>query len=170
MRLALTTVLVLASTHAFASSIISIASKPSLAGSIVMQSCKDCPPVHAPKTRQSAYKVPVLTPGTQKTEIVDIDGAKALVRTEAWSGGSPVVFISKAPAWLGNTPSIADVHPSAAGSTEADIEAIAKKQPNIDINATTGAVSEERPRPNPPTATPAGTANDFSRLTLRDSR
>jgi hypothetical protein len=163
MRLALTTVLVLASSSAFASSIITIGSKATSADSIVMQTCGDCPAMRPPEARKSGYKVPVLAKGTQKTEIVDINGNKALVRTEAWSGGSPVVFVSKAPAWLANSPSVAAIHPSDSGSTEADLQGIILKQPGIDLSATTGAVTEDKP-------TPQEMAQDFSRLTLRESR
>jgi hypothetical protein len=165
MRLALTIALVLASTNVFASSITTIVGKPTSTGSIVMQKCDDCPPVRAPRVRESSYKVPVLPKGTQKTEIVDINGAKTVVRTEAWSGGSPVVFVSKAPTWLGDTVSIAAIHPSATSSTEADIEGITPRQPGIDLNATTSAVTDDRPKP-----TAQETAQDFSGLTLRDSR
>jgi hypothetical protein len=165
MRLALTTVLVLASSSAFASSIITIGSNSVTAGSIVMQTCGDCPAMRPPEARKSGYKVPVLAKGTQKTEIVDINGSKTLVRTEAWSGGSPVVFVSKAPAWLANSESVASIHPSDSGSTEADLEGITLKQPGIDLNATTSAVTETRPKP-----TAQEMAQDFSHLTLRDGR
>lgn len=40
---------------------------------------------------------PELEPGTQRIEIRTVDGVRKIYRTEAWLGGSPVVFVSKAP-------------------------------------------------------------------------
>lgn len=67
-------------------------------GSIVTQTCEDCPPVR-PRDETSGYTVPVLDNGPQKTEIVEINGEKMLLRTEAWLGGSPVVHVSKVHEW-----------------------------------------------------------------------
>jgi hypothetical protein len=92
----LTAALVLAGSSAMASSIVPVENKPDdKGGSIISESCDHCP---APKVvaARKDYVVPELTPGTQTTEIRDINGEKKVVRTEAWMGGSPVVFISKA--------------------------------------------------------------------------
>ncbi|WP_064686157.1 plant virulence effector HPE1-like domain-containing protein [Rhizobium bangladeshense] len=92
-------------------------------GSIVTESCTDCPPLQAEVTKKD-YMVPELKPGAvQATEIRDVGGEKKIYRTEAWMGGSPVVFVSKA------TPEamLAAVPP--APSTD-----------GIDMNATTAAV------------------------------
>lgn len=80
---------------AFASSVEPVTTKVS-AGSIVTKSCDACPELKITKSKR-AYIVPALKEGTQTTEIRDINGEKKMVRTEAWLGGSPVVFISKAP-------------------------------------------------------------------------
>ncbi|UVC10039.1 hypothetical protein IHQ71_05380 [Rhizobium sp. TH2] len=37
-----------------------------------------------------------LAPGTQKVELRTVDGVTKVYRTEAWLGGSPVVFVTKA--------------------------------------------------------------------------
>ncbi|MBX4952341.1 hypothetical protein HJA95_22840 [Rhizobium binae] len=96
---------------------------PRAAGSIVTESCADCPPLQAEVTKKD-YTVPQLKPGAlQTTEVRDVGGEKKVYRTEAWMGGSPVVFVSKA------TPEamIAAAPPAPAAD-------------GIDINATTAAV------------------------------
>lgn len=91
----LTLACVLAGSSAMASSIqpvdgTMIAGK----GSIVDKSCADCPPLK-PKLAEKEYTVPTLTPGTQSIVVRSIDGERRVVRTEAWMGGSPVMFVSK---------------------------------------------------------------------------
>ncbi|MBB5571654.1 MULTISPECIES: plant virulence effector HPE1-like domain-containing protein [Rhizobium] len=91
----LTLASVLAAGSAMASSIQPIDSKTETDGdSIIQQVCTDCPALK-PQTVKKDYVVPDLTPGTQSIVVRDIDGQKKVVRTEAWMGGSPVVFISK---------------------------------------------------------------------------
>ena len=63
-------------------------------GSVVDKSCAPCPPLK-PKLVEKEYNVPTLSLGTQSVVIRDIDGQKRVVRTEAWMGGSPVMFVSK---------------------------------------------------------------------------
>ncbi len=71
--------------------------------------------------RKKDYVVPTLAPGSlQSSEIRDVDGEKKLYRTEGWMGGSPVVFVTKAPA-----------EPMTASAPPAD---------NIDRASTTAAV------------------------------
>jgi hypothetical protein len=65
------------------------------AASIVSKSCAECPPQVVEVIKKS-YIVPKLTPGAQKVEVRGTGGQKTIARTEAWMGGSPVVFISKA--------------------------------------------------------------------------
>jgi hypothetical protein len=108
--------------------------------SIVTWHCSDCePPVEKPD--RSTYKVPVLAPGTQKTEIIEINGEKRLVRTEAWLGGSPVVFVGKVPAWMGDTKTLANVPVPASISFEELIEKATPTRDGIDLEATTSAVA-----------------------------
>jgi hypothetical protein len=96
MRFLLTSALILASGTAFASSITPLVNHGGN-GSLVSQGCNDCPPLK-PK-EETTYKVPVLESGPQKTEIVEINGEKKVVRTENWLGGSPVVHVSKVHEW-----------------------------------------------------------------------
>lgn len=91
----LTLACVLAGGTAMASSIQSVDSTMrSGSSSIVAKSCVNCPPL-MPKVAEKEYTVPTLTPGTQSVVIRNIDGEKKVVRTEAWMGGSPVIFVSK---------------------------------------------------------------------------
>ncbi|MFT4181750.1 MAG: plant virulence effector HPE1-like domain-containing protein [Rhizobium sp.] len=91
----LTLTFALAAGSAPASSIQPIDSKTEVsAGSIIDRACADCPTIKPPEVKKD-YVVPELKPGTQTIVIRDIDGQKKVVRTEAWMGGSPVVFISK---------------------------------------------------------------------------
>lgn len=81
---------------AFAGSIEPVAGTVS-GGSIADVSCVGCPALK-PKRETSAYHVDAIEPGTQKIEIREANGERKIFRTEAWMGGSPVLFISKAPA------------------------------------------------------------------------
>ena len=67
------------------------------AGSIETIRCADCPALK-PKLKSSAYHVDAIAPGTQKVEIREVNGERRIYRTEAWMGGSPVLFVNKAPA------------------------------------------------------------------------
>ncbi|GGD80063.1 hypothetical protein FHX10_005100 [Rhizobium sp. BK591] len=96
---------------------------PRADGSIVTESCANCPPLQAEVSKKD-YTVPELKPGVlQASEIRDVGGEKKIYRTEGWMGGSPVVFVSKATpeAMLAAAPSA----PPADG---------------IDMSATTAAV------------------------------
>ncbi|MDL2410286.1 plant virulence effector HPE1-like domain-containing protein [Rhizobium calliandrae] len=91
----LTLAFALAGSSAMASSIQPIDSRTETgAGSIIDKVCTDCPALK-PQMVKKDYVVPELTPGTQSIIVRDIDGQRKVVRTEAWMGGSPVVFISK---------------------------------------------------------------------------
>ncbi|KQV34153.1 hypothetical protein ASE23_02610 [Rhizobium sp. Root73] len=87
------TSLVAAST-AGASSLENIISGKNIDKSISQLSCDQCPPLVVKK--KTSYVVPDMVPGTDRVELKEINGEMKLVRTEAWLGGSPVVFISKA--------------------------------------------------------------------------
>ncbi|ENN89011.1 hypothetical protein RHSP_02417 [Rhizobium freirei PRF 81] len=91
----LTLACVLAGSSAMASSIQSVeGTMRSGTSSIVAKSCADCPALK-PQMVEKEYNVPTLAPGTQTVVIRNIDGEKRVVRTEAWMGGSPVMFVSK---------------------------------------------------------------------------
>jgi hypothetical protein len=145
MRFLLTSVLILASGTALASSITPVVNHGGN-GSLVSQGCDECPPLK-PKQETSTYKVPVLESGPQKTEIVEINGEKRALRTENWLGGSPVVHVSKVHDW---TPTGSSMLAGTAGD-------------GIDHDATVGAVHPDAtamPQDEPP-------AIDFSALQLR---
>jgi hypothetical protein len=139
MRLALATAIVLASSTAFASSITTIAGAHGAGPSIVQKRCAVCEPLK-PRAEASSYRVPDLEYGAQKTDIVEIDGEKKIVRTEAWLGGSPVIHVSKLPIWMVNEKAIAALHPRANGSTEIELATTAATGDGVDIESTTGAL------------------------------
>ncbi len=87
------TSLVAAST-ASASSLENVISGEHVNNSISQLSCGQCPPLMVKK--KTSYIVPDVAPGTARVELKEINGEMKLVRTEAWLGGSPVVFVSKA--------------------------------------------------------------------------
>lgn len=66
--------------------------------SILKMTCTTCPPLQVVEAKKE-YIVPTLADGTlEHSQIRDVDGEKKLFRTEGWMGGSPVVFVTKAPA------------------------------------------------------------------------
>lgn len=94
MRLLLiTTVLGLAAGNAAASSIEAIASGTTDNASVSTVSCADCPPLQSRK--KVTYVVPTIAAGDETIKLKKINGEMKMVRTEAWLGGSPVVFVSK---------------------------------------------------------------------------
>jgi hypothetical protein len=113
-------------------STIPIANAPSMR----FMTCTTC----ASRPRQAkrpSYSVPDLAGKTQVLELTERDGKKALVRTDALMGGSPVTFVSLSPVWI---------------ETEQNILASRNGAPSkgdgVDLQATTSAVS-------PPAQTPA---------------
>lgn len=94
MRLLLTTtVFALAAGNAAASSIEAIASGKAGNTSVATISCPQCPPLQTKK--KVTYVVPTIDEGAETVELRKINGEMKMVRTEAWLGGSPVVFVSK---------------------------------------------------------------------------
>ncbi|MDX3925591.1 MAG: plant virulence effector HPE1-like domain-containing protein [Shinella sp.] len=81
---------------ALASSIEPVASGTAGENSIETVRCLDCPPLKE-KPKSESYFVQPIEPGTQKVEIREESGERKMYRTEAWFGGSPVVFVSKLP-------------------------------------------------------------------------
>ncbi|WEX78206.1 plant virulence effector HPE1-like domain-containing protein [Sinorhizobium numidicum] len=92
--LLITAAFALASGTAAASSIEDVGSGKAVNSSVAAISCASCPPLKPKK--KSSYVVPDLAPGTERVEFKEIGGEVKSVRTEAWLGGSPVVFVSKA--------------------------------------------------------------------------
>lgn len=85
----------LAAGHAAAQSIQTINGSTGTNGSVVVLSCNHCPPLQPP-AKTFGYVVPTADPGSDHTEIRQIDGKMKIVSTEAYHGGSPVVFITTA--------------------------------------------------------------------------
>lgn len=142
MRFLLTSALILASGAAYASSITPVTNHGGN-GSVVAKRCDACPPLQ-PKEVATGYKVPVLEQGSQKTEIVDINGEKKVLRTEAWWGGSPVVYVSKAQDWaIGHPPMQAGTagdgvdHHALVGAVEAGAGPAEPEQDPAELNVAT---------------------------------
>ncbi|MBW9063944.1 hypothetical protein JNB71_11495 [Rhizobium herbae] len=89
-----TVVSLFAAGSAAASSIEAVTTGQDANTSISQISCAHCPPPVIEK--KTGYVVPDVAPGTERVEVKQINGEMKLVRTEAWLGGSPVVFITKA--------------------------------------------------------------------------
>lgn len=135
--------------------------------SVVSHRCDACAPMRA-KPSRSTYKVPSLEPGTQRNEIVDIGGEKMLVRTEAWSGGSPVVFVSKAQSWLDRKSGVAEGQPGAVPAMEPSLVTKAPTPADgIDASATTSSLNGSAVSPPAATGERAPQMPDLSQLELR---
>ncbi|WP_313193223.1 plant virulence effector HPE1-like domain-containing protein [Shinella zoogloeoides] len=111
---------------AFADSIRPLAGAVS-ADSIETIRCGDCPALK-PKVKAATYHVDAIAPGTQKIEVREENGERKIFRTEAWMGGSPVVFVSKAPA---------EATQAASTDTPAEDNAV-----TVDAGTRTGALDE----------------------------
>lgn len=80
---------------ASAASLEYVRTPPASTPSVTVLTCTVCPALK-PDVREVTYVVPDLAPGTDRIEVRDINGEMKLVRAEAWLGGSPVTFVSKA--------------------------------------------------------------------------
>ncbi len=118
----------LAATPATASSIQPVTGGNKGQGSVATVSCAQCPPLKE-KEKSNSYVVPEIEPGTQKVEIREVGGERKIFRSEAWLGGSPVLFVTKAPEGPVDT----------AEMPKEDAE-------TVDTAATTGAVEGEAAR------------------------
>lgn len=123
-NLVLTSILLAAAAPAYASSIEVVGPQAAKGNSIVVMSCADCPVPQEVQAKRS-YVVPQVAQGRQSAEIVEINGEKKLKRTEAWMGGSPVVFMNKAEGWTTDGSVIAAAGP---------------QQDGVDAQATTAAL------------------------------
>lgn len=122
-HLILTAIAITMTGQAAASSIEFVTTPTVSGGSVLTLGCEACPPLKVDERRRG-YEVPVLAEGTQQVDFIDVDGQARLVRTEAWMGGSPVVFMSKADGW---TTGAGDLVAAAVDNA-------------IDLTATTAAV------------------------------
>ena len=80
---------------ATASSLEYLHAPPASTPSVTAMPCTACPALK-PDAREVTYVVPALEPGTDRSELKEINGEMKIVRAEAWLGGSPVTFVSKA--------------------------------------------------------------------------
>lgn len=150
-----------------AGSIDAIATGKDAARSIEKISCDGCV-VRAKKKEQPVVE---LAPGTQKIEIRDIDGVKKVFRTEAWLGGSPVTYVSKA---LPDDPAVAAEEQPAktddvasAPATVADQRTISAETDMIDEKSTTAAVTADTGAEVKIQITPKAASFDPGKLELR---
>jgi len=134
----------LAAGSASASSVEVVKTGQDANNSVSQLSCAHCPPPVVKKN--TSYIVPEVAPGTERVELKEINGEMKLVRTEAWLGGSPVVFIIKASeeavkaAQLEMAPAEHLAKAPAADALPAEAEATATLS-IIDGTVKTGAVS-----------------------------
>lgn len=141
--LALVVVSSAASAHAGSIDVIKTSAENS--GSVEHIRCDNC--VRKMEEKKSASVIE-LAPGTQKIEIREVDGVRKVFRTEAWMGGSPVVYVSKS---IGGEPAVvADDKPVEPSENVADAPAVVTDpQPAqaeaemIDKNAKTSAVTAD---------------------------
>lgn len=111
--------------------------------SIEKISCDGC----IRKAKKPTRSVVELAPGTQKIEIRDIGGVRKIYRTEAWFGGSPVVFVSKAlpetaPVVAEGQPVVEDAVASAP-ATMSEPPTVSSEANMIDEKSTTAAVTAD---------------------------
>jgi hypothetical protein len=125
----LTAAFLLIGGSAMASSFLPINEQTRTSGhSIETKVCASCPPIK-PAVAKKDYVVPELPIGTQTTVVRDVNGEQKVVRTEAWLGGSPVVFISNA-------------SPEALAAAGAPTD-------GVDLGAKTAALPGTGPAPKP---------------------
>lgn len=105
--------------------------------------CDGCVPA---RSKEEAKAEILLAPGTQKIEIREVDGVKKIYRTEAWLGGSPATYVSKA--LPDEQPAVAEAQPDAT-ETVAETPVISEQPPvaaeadMIDEKSTTSAVTAD---------------------------
>jgi hypothetical protein len=113
--------------------------------SIQTITCKTC----QQQPRKAVAQAPELEPGTQKVELREVGGVMKVYRTEAWLGGSPIVFVSKATpdlisAMATTTPAGHDILSSGAAPGEVPATPPATLDANlIDEGAKTSAVTAD---------------------------
>ena len=95
--------------------------------SVTRITCPSCTLV--PKAAATAYRVPALKPGEQTVELKTVEGKEKIVRTEAWLGGSPVVFVSDATPEMVASYFPEKVAPSRDGIDEASKTAAVERAP-----------------------------------------
>jgi hypothetical protein len=111
------------------------------ARSIQKVSCPICAPL---KKKKAEIQEISLAPGTEKVEVRQVDGVLKVYRTEAWLGGSPVTYVSKASTGLVG-PKIAQIDQKSAAPATAELP----KDTAVTIDtSTTSAVTADMSPPD----------------------
>jgi len=144
-HLVLTMACVFAAGSAFASSIETVVTGNSQNDSVSAMSCSNCPPLIVKK--KLSYIVPQVAKGTERVELKELNGKMKLVRTEAWLGGSPVVFITSASEDVIKAAAAKNLTmPTAVGAVDVDpADAQAAVAVAVDTSAKTSAVGTISP-------------------------
>ena len=105
--------------------------------------CDDCVPTQHEEQAEAELE---LAPGTQKIEIREVDGVRKIYRTEAWLGGSPATYVSRA--LPDDQPAVAEAQPEssddvAAAPIVSEQPPISAEADMIDEKATTAAVTAD---------------------------
>ncbi|MBO9656024.1 MAG: hypothetical protein J7562_16970 [Agrobacterium tumefaciens] len=137
-RLFLTAIVALTGGSAMASSIEYINGVHVSNGSFIRHDCAGCQPLKE-KPATQGYAIPSIEPGTQHTEMREVDGKRTLMRTEAWLGGAPVTFLSTNPAWMPGETAIATHDKAEPEVTPAET---VSAPAGIDLTTTTAAVKK----------------------------
>ncbi|MDZ7928417.1 MAG: plant virulence effector HPE1-like domain-containing protein [Agrobacterium sp.] len=176
-RLVLTAVVALTGGSAMASSIEYINGTQTSNGSFVRLDCAGCQPVKDTTTPQG-YAIPSIEPGTQHTEMREVEGKRTLVRTEAWLGGAPVTFMSTNPAWMPQETSgtaiatydegEAGTHPQDTAATPAGVDMTTTTAATKTISAANAAASSTASASASSSAS-AITTPDFQDFKLRSN-
>jgi hypothetical protein len=66
-------------------------------GSIITKQCTDLPAAAGRASQEGLCGSDACRRRLQQSQIRDVGGEKKLYRTEGWMGGSPIVFVTKAP-------------------------------------------------------------------------
>ncbi len=106
--------------------------------SMLRITCETCPPLKT--ADDSSYKVPVLRGAMQSVSLMEIDGEKKIVRTDAWMGGSPVVHISKVPDWMTVDQLQAVINTGGGKHVQTEVQLASQRHDPIDLESKTGAV------------------------------
>ncbi|MDS7596321.1 plant virulence effector HPE1-like domain-containing protein [Agrobacterium tumefaciens] len=161
-RAFVTAIIALTSGSAMASSIEYVYGTKANNGSFTPLECVSCPPLKE-KPKADGYSIPSIAPGTQQSEMREIDGRREIVRTEAWLGGAPVTFISKTPTWLPlDEAGTAIASDGEKTPTTPAAEAVSTVETGVDTSATTAAIKGDAA-----SGVSASTAPDFSDFKLR---
>jgi hypothetical protein len=119
----LASMMTMAAATANAESSIDIVKTSDVAPSIDHIRCTACAPM---KSKKVAVPDVVLKPGTQKVEIKQVNGELKVFRTEAWLGGSPVTYVSKASTDLMDKQSVASANDQKIQPTATEDKSAAK--------------------------------------------